>query len=79
MRKICIVEKYIYTLFDATIELEDYTVATVYGITISEENNSATVDDISNDFNFVLELFDMIVEGELCPEHLEDVVEDYLS
>ena len=37
------------------------------------------VTDISDDFNFVRSLFDLMVEGELCPEHLENVVEDFLS
>ena len=34
--------------------------------------------DISDDFNFVHSLFDLMVERELYPEHLENVVEDFL-
>lgn len=79
MRKICTTGNYIYALFNTIIELENYAITEVYGITISEGNNVVTVEDISDDYDFVLKLFDMIVEGELCPEHLKDVVEDYLS
>lgn len=79
MRKIRTTENYVYTLFDTTRESEDFAVTKVYGITITEGNNGVTVEDISDDYDFVLKLFDMIVEGELCPEHLRDVVEDYLS
>ena len=37
-----------------------------------------TLENISDDFGFVKQLFDLIVEEELYPEHLNDVVEDYL-
>ena len=50
-----------------------------YGISISNKFQKAEVTDISDDFNFVRSLFDSMVEGELCPEHLENVVEDFLS
>lgn len=79
MRKICTTGNYIYALFNTIIELENYAITEVYGITISEGNNVVTVEDISDDYDFALKLFDMIVEGELYPEHLKDVVEDYLS
>ena len=45
----------------------------------SNKFQKAEVTDISDDFNFVRSLFDLMVEGELCPEHLENVVEDFLS
>ena len=54
-------------------------IVTVYGISISNKFQKAEVTDISDDFNFVRSLFDLMVEGELCPEHLENVVEDFLS
>ena len=46
---------------------------------IFSDNHRSEVKDISDDYDFVCMLFDMIVEEELYPEHLMDVVEDYLS
>ena len=66
-------ESYIYTLSEFTVKV------TVYGISISDKFQKAEVTDISDDFNFVRSLFDLMVEGELYPEHLENVVEDFLS
>ena len=40
---------------------------------------TAEVNDISADDYYVRRLFDLMVEEELYPEHLLDVVEDYLS
>ena len=72
-------ESYIYTLSESTVISEDFGKVTVYGIFISDKFQKAEVTDISDDFNFVRSLFDSMVEGELCPEHLENVVEDFLS
>lgn len=51
----------------------------VYGISISDSQNMITVEDISCDYIAVKELFELMVEEQLYPEHLYDVVEDFLS
>lgn len=79
IRLICVKGKYIYGLSETKITTEEFGKVVTYGIIITGENNSACVKDISNSFNFVYNLFELIVEEELYPEHLQDVVEDYLS
>ena len=69
----------IYTLSVSTEMIEDFGVVEVYGIRIMGKCQTAEVDDISADYHYVRRLFDLIVEEELYPEHLLDVVEDYLS
>ena len=80
MRNLCKeTENFTYSLFSSTIRSTDYGAITVYGISIEDDNHRSEVKDISDDYDFVCMLFDMIVEEELYPEHLMDVVEDYLS
>ena len=69
----------IYTLSVSTEMMEDFGMVEVYGIRIMGKCQTAEVDDISADYHYVGRLFDLIVEEELYPEHLLDVVEDYLS
>ena len=69
----------IYTLSVYTAIIEETGAVEVYGIRIMGEGRTAEVDDISVDYHYVRRLFDLIVEEELYPEHLFDVVEDYLS
>ncbi len=69
----------IYTLSVSTAIIEETGAVEVYGIRIMGEGRTAEVDDISADYHYVRRLFDLIVEEELYPEHLWDVVEDYLS
>ena len=52
---------------------------TMYGISIISEHERASVKAISYDFCFVCELYNLIADEELYPEHLRDVVEDYLA
>ena len=69
----------IYTLSVSTEMMEDFGMVEVYGIRIMGKYRTAEVNDISADYHYVGRLFDLIVEEELYPEHLLDVVEDYLS
>ncbi len=69
----------IYTLSASTAIMEEAGVVEVYGIRIMGKYRTAEVNDISADYHYVRRLFDLIVEEELYPEHLLDVVEDYLS
>ena len=70
--------KFTYVLAKNKINSEDFGTAVVYGISIIDKKKVTAVEDISDDFRFVHYLFDLIVEEELYPEHLNDVVEDYL-
>ena len=69
----------IYTLSVSTAIIEEVGNVKVYGIRIMGKYRTAEVNDISADYHYVGRLFDLIVEEELYPEHLLDVVEDYLS
>lgn len=70
---------YTYVLFESVIKSKDYPETKVYSIRIIDGKSITEVKDISDNYNLVLDLFDMITDGGLCPEHLYDVVEDYLS
>lgn len=74
---ICTTDNYTYVLFKTNIITEDYMVQT-YGIKIIGENEFAMFEDISRDYDSVLKLFHLIIEGELSPVHLKDVIEDFL-
>ena len=74
---ICTTGNYTYVLFKTNIITEDYMVQT-YGIKIIGENEFAMFEDISRDYDSVLRLFNLIIEGELSPVHLKDVIEDFL-
>ena len=78
-RIVCKKGKNIYALVESVIESEDFAPTLVYGIRIMNESQKAEVLDISDDFDSVRSLFDLLVEEELYPEHLLDVAEDYLS
>ena len=71
--------QFIYTLTSTIIKSEDFDPTIVYGISIHGKESRAIIEDISDDYDSVLYLFDLIVEEELYPEHLTDVVEDFLS
>ena len=68
-----------YLLSSSTVRSEDNGAVTVYGIEVIGSEGRAAVEDISDNFDTVRKLFDMIVEEELYPIHLADVVEDCLS
>ena len=72
-------EDFGYVLAKNKINSEDFGTAVVYGISIIDKKKVTAVENISDDFCFVHYLFDLIVEEELYPEHLYDVVEDFLS
>lgn len=73
---------FVYTLTSSTVNFEDMSNISVYGISVislKDKKQKAAVEDISDDFLYVYKLFGMIVAEELHPEHLLSVVEDYLS
>lgn len=76
---VCQSGEYAYILSQSTVISEDFGKVQMYGISIIGKDSKSAVEDISDDFNAVYGLFDLIVNGELCPEHLENVVEDFLS
>ena len=76
---VCQSGEYTYILSQSTVVLEDASKVEMYGISIIGDDSRTKVADISDDFDLVYGLFDLIVKGELCPEHLENVVEDFLS
>lgn len=79
IRIVCQSGEYAYILSQSTVMSEDFGKVQVYGISIIGKDSKSAVEDISDDFNAVYGLFDLIANGELCPEHLENVVEDFLT
>ena len=79
VKVVCQSGEYAYILSQSTVISEDFDSVQMYGISIIGKDSKSAVEDISDDFDSVYSLFDLIVNGELCPEHLENVVEDFLS
>lgn len=79
IKAMCKKGNFIYVLSATRINTIAFGKIQVYGISICSGRQSVSVKDISNDYTLVRYLFDLIVEEELYPEHLYDVVEDYLS
>ena len=71
--------EYVYILSENTCRYAGYGFTKSYSIIIIGETERVIAEDISDDFRFVRDLFDVIVEEELYPQHLLEVVEDYLS
>ena len=71
--------KYFYEISDTTIPMGSSGSRTMYGISIIGEHKRASVKAISSDFCFVCELYNLIADEVVYPEHLRDVVEYYLS
>lgn len=71
--------EYVYVLSENCFEHEEYGTVRGFGITIIGKTERVTAEDISDNFQFVNDLFDVIVEEKLYPEHLLEVIEDYLS
>lgn len=70
--------EYTYIMTKSTADIEDIGIISVYGITILSDSEYISADDISCEYSKVKELFDLIVPEKLFPEHLYDVVEDFL-
>ncbi len=71
--------KYVYALTVSTIHFQDFGLVDIYGISIIGQGKTVSIKDISSDYNAVHYLYNLIVEEELHPEHLCDVVEDFLA
>ena len=71
--------KYFYVVSDTTIPMGSSGSRTMYDISIIGEHERASVKAISDDFCFVCELYNLIADEKLYPEHLRNVVEDYLA
>ncbi len=70
---------YTYSMFKTNFKSEDYGEIPVYGIEICNDTECSSIEDISDSAQEVTELFKLIYELELFPEHLADVVEDFLA
>ncbi len=68
-----------YTMLRSYTAQDGLSTVSVYGIGIESPDNTVIVEDISDDYCGIRNLFDLIVAEVLFPEHLYDVVEDYLS
>lgn len=70
---------YTYALTESVISYEDFGTTVVFGISMYDKTRVYEAEDISPDYCFVQELFDLIVGLGLHPEHFYDVIEDYLT
>ena len=76
---LCKKGEYIYKLFESQGIAEGGEICNFYGISIIGNDEQAVVENISENYDSVRYLFSLIVEEELYPVHLYDVVDDYLS
>lgn len=79
VRSVCVKGKHIYALTVSTIHFQDFGLVDIYGISIIGQGKTVSIKDISSDYNAIHYLYNLIVSEELYPEHLYDVVEDFLS
>ncbi len=70
---------YTYIFTFTIINSEIYGNTKVYGIGIAGDGREEFIDDISPDKNMVENLYHLICQEVLFPEHLKDVVEDCLA
>ena len=71
--------RYNYVPVQETKKGEDETSYVTYGLSVrSVEDEIAFVSDVSTDLEEVRRLADLCTEQELAPEHLQDVIEDFL-
>lgn len=76
---------YIYEITEREKFVEDIGKIKSYGIMIcnsdknlaKQKNESCRVDNISSDYNKIVDFKKLLEENELCPIHLHDVVEDF--
>lgn len=67
-----------YLLSSSSVRSEDHGAVTAYSIAIIDCEGHMVIEYIPEDFRTVHELFDMITEEELYPEHLSEFVKDCL-
>lgn len=71
--------RYNYVPVQETKKGEDEASYVTYGLSVrSVEDEIAFVSDVSTDLEEVRRLADLCTEQELAPEHLQDVIEDFL-
>lgn len=70
---------YNYSVIASGLNTEEYGHITVYGIEISGGGCKNYAEDISCVKDEVIGLAGLMAEERLCPEHLYDVVDDFLS
>ena len=69
-----------YVPVQQVIESEDLGTYTTYGISArAVEDELFLISDVSTDFEKVRQLADLLTEQELHPEHLGDIIEDFLT
>ncbi len=73
--------EYNYKLIKSSVFIEEYGYTAVYGIRIYNEDGSefSSVEDISDDFESVDRLCRLMCNENICPVHLIDIVEDFIS
>lgn len=72
--------RYRYVPVQQTIESEELGTYISYGISArTVEEEIFRISDVSTDFEKVRRLADLCTERELAPEHLGDVIEDFLA
>ncbi len=70
---------YNYSVIASWLKTEEYGIITVYGIEISGGGIKNRAEDISCEKDEIIFLAELMAEQQLCPEHLYDVVDDFLS
>ena len=68
-----------YQIVSSPCPVEDLSGSVVYGIRAVHEEEEAVVIDISTDKEVVLKLIGLLQKGEVSPDQLYYIVEDYID
>ena len=72
--------KYRYVPVQETLEDDDIGTYVTYGLSVrTVEEEIAFVSDVSTELDEITHLADVCTEKQLAPEHLADVIEDFLA
>ena len=72
--------RYNYVPVQETLTTDDGESYVTYGISVrAVEEEIGKISDVSTEYQKVRRLADLCTEQELSPEHLDDVVEDFLA
>ncbi|MDO4742776.1 MAG: DUF6514 family protein [bacterium] len=71
-------QNYCYSLVKNYVETEEKGIVTVYGINISNEEESVTIHDVTVNKNKIEALLSKLCRLKVQPKYLEEIIEDFL-
>ena len=77
-KTVCNNGEFTYALTTCVKSSQEHEDVAVYSFSITYEGKTTSAEAVTNDHEAVKKLFDLIVEEQLYPEHLNDVIEDFI-